>query len=75
MNMKITGRIKKVFFTNNVDWAAISIQSDDGNVYRAAGKILNPAAGLQVTLTGEMVNSNTENSSVLKVQRFTLIIQ
>lgn len=62
--MEVTGRIKKVYADKGT-WASISIAGDDGETYRAAGKICGAVAGLKIKVIGDI--QNTDYGEQIKV--------
>ena len=53
--MKLTGKIVKVF-ADKGNWASIIVKIAPGEHVRAAGNIIGPADGLQITMEGDFVN-------------------
>ena len=53
MSITVTGRIEKVF-GKRPSWASLVIAGSDGKRYKAAGRIIEPAEGLDITVTGEI---------------------
>jgi len=52
MSVTVAGRIEKVYGTRD-RWASVLIAGRDGKRYRAAGRIIGPAVGYDITVTGE----------------------
>lgn len=68
--MEVKGTITKVYPNSGPSWAAVVIKGEDGQTYRAAGKICGAAEGMQITANGEM--AETKWGQQLKVESSVL---